>query len=201
MGSTPTSGTTTKNLKTLAYIIGIALGDGNLSNPNKRAVRLRVTCDTQYQNIINNICNAIHELLPLNKVSIIHRAKTYIDISCYSNKWEELLGWKASGGSKYVQKVSIPKWIKEDHNYIIPCLKGLIETDGSIYYDRSYKMVNFVTIIPQLAKDVLEMITKLGFQPYLYKKIETTKKSKYTIRISKNVEEFIAKIGIEKIIQ
>lgn len=31
-----------------AYVIGVAIGDGNLSNPNGRAVRLRVTWDTKY---------------------------------------------------------------------------------------------------------------------------------------------------------
>jgi len=31
-----------------AYIVGLALGDGNLSNPNGRAVRLRITCDKKY---------------------------------------------------------------------------------------------------------------------------------------------------------
>lgn len=31
--------------RNLAYVIGIAFGDGNLSNPNGRAVRLRVSCD------------------------------------------------------------------------------------------------------------------------------------------------------------
>ena len=48
---------THKNLvkNNLAYIIGIALGDGNLSNPNKRAVRLRITCDTGYPGLIENI--------------------------------------------------------------------------------------------------------------------------------------------------
>ena len=50
---------------TLAYIIGVAIGDGNLSNPNGRAVRLRVTCDTKYEFIIkqvkSNIQNYSHQ--------------------------------------------------------------------------------------------------------------------------------------------
>ena len=31
-----------------AYVIGLALGDGNLSNPNGKATRLRITCDKKY---------------------------------------------------------------------------------------------------------------------------------------------------------
>ena len=45
----------TKDKNSLAYIIGVALGDGNLSNPNGRAVRLRITCDIKYPKIISEI--------------------------------------------------------------------------------------------------------------------------------------------------
>lgn len=68
---------------TVAYVIGIAMGDGNLSNPNGRAVRLRVSCDTKYPKIIKNIIHAIQEVMPLNKVSLIHRKESCVDISCY----------------------------------------------------------------------------------------------------------------------
>ena len=56
VGSSPTSGTMSyfrttilnsdKNLQ--AYVIGLALGDGNLSKPGPRAVRLRISCDNKY---------------------------------------------------------------------------------------------------------------------------------------------------------
>jgi len=42
-----------------AYLIGVALGDGNLSNPNGRAVRLRITCDTKYPALIAKIRGAL----------------------------------------------------------------------------------------------------------------------------------------------
>jgi hypothetical protein len=32
----------------LAYLKEIALGDGNISNPNGRAFRMRITCDLKY---------------------------------------------------------------------------------------------------------------------------------------------------------
>src|SRR3989338_9217420 len=44
-----------KNKKLKAYVVGLSLGDGNLSNPNGRAVRLRITCDKKYPNLIQNI--------------------------------------------------------------------------------------------------------------------------------------------------
>ena len=184
-------------LKTLSYIVGVSIGDGNLSNPNKRAVRLRITCDTKYKKLIQKIQISIKKLLPNNKVSSVNRAKTYIDISCYSNKWEKWLGWKVGNGSKYNQNVSVPKWIKENKDYTTRCLKGLFETDGSVYYDRGYKMINFVTIIPALAEDVNKMILNLGYKVKMYK-ICSNKKPRYNIRLSNRVDEFIKLIDFFK---
>src|SRR5687768_9247361 len=107
----------------LAYVIGLALGDGNLSNPNGRATRLRITCDLKYPKLIDKIKFALTTLLPQNKVSVVNRFETYIDISCYSNSWEEILGWSVCRGSKLIQNVSIPEWIKEKDSYKISCLR------------------------------------------------------------------------------
>jgi hypothetical protein len=158
----------------LAYIVGIAIGDGNLSNPNGRATRLRISCDKKYPNLIAKIASVLQKLMPKNKIGIVKRKDNCIDISCYSNQWEDLLGWKAGAGSKETQKITIPVWIKNNKKYSISCLEGLIETDGSIYMDRKYRMVNFVTIIPTLANDVIELILNIGFKP----NIQTLKEKK-----------------------
>lgn len=181
----------------LAYIIGVAMGDGNLSNPNGRAVRLRIACDLKYPKIIERIKLAISELLPKNKVSIIKCKSRCCNISCYSNKWENLLGWKAKDGSKYKQKISIPDWIKSNKDYSIACIRGLFETDGSIYTDRGYKMVNFVTIIPSLATDVMKTLKTLELNPKIYK-LATPTVPRYNIRISKDVKLFLEKINFKK---
>jgi DNA-binding transcriptional regulator WhiA len=183
--------------KILAYVIGVALGDGNLSNPNGRAVRLRITCDAKYPKLIQKMRQAIQTLLPDNKVSIHPRTDTYTEISCYSNQWHEWLTWKSGFGPKYIQHPLVPQWIKQRKIYSIHCLRGLIETDGSIYKDRGYTMVNFTTVIPELADDAMTMIQYLGYDAHKYK-IPTKNKTRYTIRIAKNVEKFIMKLQLIK---
>lgn len=180
----------------LAFLIGVAIGDGNLSNPNSRAVRLRVTCDIKYKNILQRIINSIKALLPDNKVSIIKRKDNCIDVSCYSNKWTDLLGWQV--GSKYDQKIRIPDWIKADNGYIKHCLKGLFETDGSVYKDREYLMANFTTIIPSIAEDVCSIIAKIGFQPNSQKILQKSGKYKYVIRVAKRAEDVVKYVEIYK---
>ncbi len=188
------------DLENWAYVVGLALGDGNLSNSNGRAVRLRISCDTKYPNLIQQIIIALKQLLPNNKVHTIKRGKTNcLDVSCYSNQLEGLLGWKVGLGSKYKQRVSVPTKIKRNKKLAIACLRGLFQTDGTIYNDRGYIMAMFVTTIPNLKSDVLEMIDNLGFKPHCYKILqENPKKTRYNIRISKNTEEFIKAIELVK---
>ncbi len=181
-----------------AYIVGLALGDGNLSNSNGRAVKLRVTCDAKYQKLNKHIFESLQKFLPDNKVFVCNSIKkTSVDIVCYSNYLENLLGWKAKGGSKYYQKVEIPDWILRDKDFIRECLRGLVQTDGSIYIDRGYKMVNMVSNIESLAKSTIGAIISLGYKPNTQVHNDP-KTRKYTIRISKDVNKFIKDIKLWK---
>lgn len=187
----------------MAYVIGIALGDGTLSNPNGSAVCLRVTCDTKYPYLIYKIKAAISKALPDNKVSILNRHENYVDIYCYSNKLETLLGWKVGKGSKFIQKARVPNWILQNPKYMIKCLCGLIETDGSIYLDRKYQMVFFTSIISELAQNVYDMISRLGFTPRFYVNYPKAnarfkQQVRYNVRLSKNVQEFLDLVKPDK---
>lgn len=188
-----------ENLENLAYVIGLAIGDGNLSNPNGRATRLRISCDLKYPKLTRRIIKSLEIALPDNKVNIIRRPKNCIDVYVYSNKLEPWLGWKADKGPKHVQHVHVPQWIKSNKKYTTACLRGLFETDGSIYQDRGYPMSMFVTIIPELAEDTWEMITLLGFTAHIYQiKQPKPQQTRYNIRISKNTEQFIKTVGVAK---
>lgn len=199
VGSSPTSGTVMiKENTTSAYVVGVALGDGNLSNPNGRATRLRITCDKKYPEIIERITTSLQEIFPENKVSLINR-KSCFDISCYSNELEGLLGWTALAGSKEKQNVRVPQWIFKDDSYMKNCLKGLFETDGSVYKDRKYTYANFTTILFDLSEDVMRMTSKLGVEAKRQKSIQPNGKTKYVVRVSKKSSDFIKMINLEKL--
>lgn len=185
-----------KDKKLLAYIVGLAIGDGNLSNPNGRAVRLRITCDKKYPKLVRHIIKSLQKFFPRNKVSLIDR-KTCFDVSCYSNQLESLLGWKAKGGSKFKQKIKIPDWILGNKSFIKECLRGIIQTDGSVYLDRGYIMVNIVSNIKPLTTSIVEAIKFLGYKPNIQIRQEL-KTIKYTVRISKDVSKFIKEISLWK---
>ncbi len=186
-----------KNKKLQAYIVGLSLGDGNLSNPNGRAVRLRITCDKKYPLLIKHIKSCVELLLPQNKINIVNKKGNCIDISTYSNYWSKLL-WQWDKGSKDKQNVFIPNWIKNNLNLSKECLRGLFQTDGSIYKDRNYLMVNFVNTASNLSKDVFKMMMDLGYSPNLQKLKQKNGKIKHTIRLTKNAQKFIKDINLWK---
>lgn len=43
-----------------SYIVGLAIGYGNLSNPNGRATRLSITCDKKYPKFIGHISDSLN---------------------------------------------------------------------------------------------------------------------------------------------
>ena len=187
------------DLNLRAYIIGVALGDGNLTNPNGRATRLRITCDPKYPQLIVKFRSALQTLFPENRVGIIRRPDGCVDVSCFSNHLEGLLGWRAGNGPKIRQGARVPDWILVDRAFSIECLRGLIETDGTVYIDRGYPMVMFTTASPKLAEDFARMVTRLGFRPRSYSVINRAGYRPgsivYHVRVAKRAREFITLIS------
>ncbi len=183
----------------IAYIVGVALGDGNLSNPNGRAARLRITCDTRYPNLANEIIGSLKEIFPKNKVSIVPGPRaTYMNISVYSNKLNALLPWKVGMGSKLHQQATIPTWIFKNKIYAKCCLKGLLQTDGSIYRDRGYIMINFTNHTQPLAEGVFQIFEMLGYRPTISRTAARNNNYKYCVRLARDVESLIKKIDLYK---
>ena len=182
-----------RDKKLRAYTIGLALGDGNLSNPNRRAVRLRITCDQQYPKLLRHVAKSLQRLFPNNAVNIVNR-QSCADVSVYSNHLPKLLEWRWDGGPKDKQNVAVPSWIKQNTVYTKECLRGLLQTDGSLYNDRGYLMINFVNTCKNLAHDVLSMMRSIGYSPTMQKLKQANKKIKHTIRLSKDVHRFIGEV-------
>jgi DNA-binding transcriptional regulator WhiA len=186
-----------KNSNT-AYITGVAIGDGNLSNSGGRAVKLRVTCDNKYPKLMKRISKSLKELLPENKVSLYVRKENCTEVYVHSNKLEGILGWKALEGSKFDQNVRVPSWIFYKKEYMRNCIRGLFETDGSVYKDRKYVYTNFTTIIHGLSQDVQIMIDRLGYSSTTQSSVQKGNKRKFVTRVCRNSQKFIEEVGIKK---
>ncbi len=172
----------------LAYLIGLALGDGNLSNPNGRATRLRITCDARYVRLAEDIKNVMRDVFPKNKVSLVPKGMKCFDISVYSNRLNAVMPWRVGKGPKGVQHARVPEWIRDNKIFSRECLRGLIQTDGCIYHDRGYLMINFVNNTYELARDAHDMLCALGYRPNFITLPLDERRSKYTVRITRKSE-------------
>lgn len=141
--------------------------------------------------LAQKIARAVRTLLPRNRVAFVAKRGQCYDISCYSNHWEPLLGWRVGQGTKISQGVSIPCWIKERHEYAVACLRGLLETDGSMYVDRGYPMVMFVNACEPLARDVAQLMTSLDFAPRTSVIASKRPRPVFHVRLSKHVADFL----------
>ncbi|MEK6832575.1 MAG: hypothetical protein AABY32_00885 [Nanoarchaeota archaeon] len=111
-----------------AYVMGLAIGDGNISKL-KRTLRLRLYCDERYKKLIDKwklSCENVFQ----RRVSISnhHCGKCKI-ISIHTNALSTF-PWEPNKGHKWKQKVKIPDWIIENEEFLHACMRGLFETDG-----------------------------------------------------------------------
>jgi intein/homing endonuclease len=179
----------------LAELCGIILGDGHIQHRSRRnnsrntsTYFISITLNQEEEEIIKNSENLLEDLTSLgakkyekegNCVRIVIHSKDAVE------KFQEI-GLRT--GHKTENQVSVPKWIKKSNKFYRRCLKGLIDTDGSIYKDKRedkyYKRIMFKNYSKPLLQDFKEMCSALD--------IKTVKGGPQQVQISrKDIEKFI----------
>jgi intein/homing endonuclease len=128
--------TSPKYSKKLAELIGIVLGDGNLHMLNKQSYMLRIAghsvLDKDYlSNYVYRLCYDLFNISP--KIYYSKRSQEMLVLVHSKAVVEFLIGAGLFTGNKITTKVDIPHWIIDNKSYIQACLRGLIDTDGSIF--------------------------------------------------------------------
>ena len=116
----------------LAEMIGIILGDGNLSkNGNTITITLNIVKEPKYVKYVRDLSKEIFKKKPkiqnLTNNEAIHLRINSREII------RVLTSFGLKKGNKVKNQVGVPKWIKSNRNFIKACLRGLIDTDGSIF--------------------------------------------------------------------
>ena len=114
------------------------------------------------------VCNLTGDLFHIKAGRIYRESVVVIQISRkILVKYLLKIGLKK--GNKLKQHLDIPRWIKKEHRYVMACVRGLIDTDGSLY---------------------LHKYTSNG-KIYYYRKISFSSRSKYLIKSVKEIFESI----------
>lgn len=114
----------------LAELVGIILGDGSITKYHL-VISLNSKVEENYSYYVAEL---IKELFGLTVTRELRENNTCnlvisgVKLIGYLNE----LGLKT--GHKIHQQVSIPKWIMENKKFRIACLRGLVDTDGGVYY-------------------------------------------------------------------
>jgi hypothetical protein len=172
-----------KKTKELAFLIGMTLGDGHIQK-FPRTERLLISLNTKYPGLIeyvNNLMTKIFEKqATLSKVRNSNCMRVWVYQKMISSRLE------IPTGNRGMSTLGIPGWIWKSKTYIIFCLKGLFEAEGSLSIHLPTYTYNFgfSNKNQKLLDDVEMALRILGFNP----EVRSDK-----IRLRKKEEVFLFK--------
>ncbi len=159
-----------KYSKELAEFFGIMMGDGGMSK-RQISITLHHTDDLAYSKFVMRLIKKLFRISP----SIRHIPKSSANSIVVSRtnlvSYLHLKGLPI--GNKIKQGLDIPGWIKRNHKYFIPCIRGLVDTDGCIFINKykvngrwyAYKKLCLTSGSKPLRDTACAMLQKLGFKP------------------------------------
>ena len=150
----------------LAEITGIMLGDGNLYLSKKLKFYTTVCFNKKETYYLDYVKNLFESYFFPYKFRIQELEYEFLlrNISKCVGKILVLTGIKE--GNKVKNKVSIPKWVFGNGNFLKSALRGLFDTDGSVFRKyNNYAQISFKFAGYDLTNSVREALIKLGFTP------------------------------------
>lgn len=150
--------------ESLAELIGIILGDGNLYR-HPRTENLRITVNSKDKYYIHHIVNLVENVFKKKPSVVKRKGKQAVSINLYQKFISERL--RIPVGDKIRNNVGIPLWIAYKKKHLVRCLKGLFETDGCFQKDPANyaQYIEFKNNCVKLRKDVHSALVNFGLNP------------------------------------
>jgi hypothetical protein len=158
--------------KDLSELFGILIGDGGITERQVR-ITLNSETDKEYSDFVMKLILKVFNVKSQkNKV----RSCKAINICVSRTDLVQFLiknGLKK--GNKLKQNLSIPDWITRKQIFLTACIRGMVDTDGSIVHEvhtikgkkYSYNRLNFTSASPVLVQQVMCFFRDIGFHPKL----------------------------------
>lgn len=157
-----------------AYILGMYLGDGCISN-HPRSQRIRITLDVKYPKIIERCIEKLSILVPDNAVSVVdcywetpERGK-YVssqEVACYYKYWSQIFP-QDGDGVKHERSIILKEWQEFIvDKYPLEFFTGLYHSDGSRSVNwvngKNYPRYMFSNYSADILKLYTDTVEKLG---------------------------------------
>lgn len=114
----------------LAEFIGVLLGDGSINEHQVRIYNNNKT-DRNYAYFIKKI---ISNLFKMPSTITVRDKNTIIVTASSKNLVDYLVKCGMKKGDKILNGADVPEWILKDKEFSKSCLRGLMDTDGGIYF-------------------------------------------------------------------
>ncbi len=147
----------------LAEFIGILLGDGSINDYQVR-IYFNAKTDTSYANFVRNMAQGLFNidsniaLRPKNTLELVISSKALVNF---------LLEIGLKKGNKVKQAIDAPAWIYDSMDNLYSCLRGLMDTDGGVYFHvhntKGIKYRNMVLCFTSHSKPLLCSVEKMFF--------------------------------------
>lgn len=142
----------------LAEFTGILLGDGHL-NPTQVMITLG-----RKDEYVDYVVHLIHLLFTARaKVLVLPKGHFVVYIGS-----TVLVRWFLEMGlcfNKVKSQVDVPRWIFSQEVFMRAALRGLFDTDGSVYRLKFGTQISFCNKSKPLIRSVRKMLVILGFSP------------------------------------
>lgn len=119
---------------TLAEFIGMLLGDGCLSSAFQTAFYFNRETDAAYATFATQLADELFGICPRRWDDPTSKGSALLFSSVRMVNYLVQLGF--GRGDKVKQQAGVPPWILEQRVYRWSCLRGLMDTDGSVYQYR-----------------------------------------------------------------
>ena len=170
----------------VAELLGAYLGDGTLTE-----YFIRISGDKRFDKNYFNHLSGLGERNFGVKGSILETPSTnQLSLVFFSKKlttyFIEKFGLKI--GDKIRNRTKIPQFIMEDDNLAKSCLRGLMDTDGSVSRRSTYMCLAFTAHSPVLLEQVAELGFRFGY--FSYKNETQTGSNSW-----KKIRKYFAEVG------
>lgn len=142
----------------LAEMVGILMGDGHLSSTQ---VTVTLGKKDEYVDYVSNLMEALFHVRP--KTSITKEGHYIIYLGS-----TRLVRWFLKMGlsfNKVRDQVNIPRWCFRNKYYLKNLVRGLIDTDGSVYKLKHGVQISFCNRSKPLLESTRLALLKLRFTP------------------------------------